>query len=115
MNAPVRRQLWDTSLPDWDVRIQTGQSLIPELPLFDASADRALAIFKRLRVPDLIGTPTYGEVCEPWVFDLVRAIFGSYDPETKRRMLREFFLLIPKKNGKSAIAAAISMSASSST
>jgi len=107
MNAPVRRQLWDTSLPDWDVRIQTGQSLIPELPLFDASADRALAIFKRLRVPDLIGMPTYGEVCEQWVFDLVRAIFGSYDPETKRRLIREFFLLIPKKNGKSSIAAAI--------
>ncbi|KJS45232.1 MAG: terminase [Roseovarius sp. BRH_c41] len=107
MNAPVRRQLWDTSLPDWDIRIQTGQSLIPELPLFDASADRALAIFKRLRVPDLIGMPTYGEVCEKWVFDLVRAIFGSLDPVTKRRALREFFLLIPKKNGKSSIAAAI--------
>ena len=99
--------MWDTSLPDWEQRVQDLQSLIPELPLFDASADRALKIFKRLRVPDLIGMPTYGEVCDDWVFDLVRAIFGSYDPDTKRRLIREFFLLIPKKNGKSSIAAAI--------
>ena len=87
---------WSTAVPDWEERILRGRSLIPDLPLFDAVADKALRIFKRLRVPDLIGTPTYGEVCEQWVFDLVRAIFGSYDPETKRRMLQEFFLLMPK-------------------
>jgi phage terminase large subunit-like protein len=107
MNAPLVRQRWDTSLPDWEDKIVAGQSLVPDMPLNDAQADRALAIFKRLRVPDLIGMPTYGEVCDEWVFRLVRAIFGSYDPETKRRALREFFLLIPKKNGKSSIAAAI--------
>ncbi|WP_299647977.1 terminase TerL endonuclease subunit [uncultured Jannaschia sp.] len=98
---------WATACPDWEERIVEGRSLIPDLPLFDPVADKALRIFKRLRVPDLVGTPTYGEVCENWVFDFVRAIFGSYDPETKRRMIREFFLMIPKKNGKSAIAAAI--------
>ncbi|WP_370286963.1 terminase large subunit [Pseudooceanicola nanhaiensis] len=102
---------WSTAVPDWEERILRGRSLIPDLPLFDAVADKALRIFKRLRVPDLIGTPTYGEVCEQWVFDLVRAIFGSYDPETRRRMLQEFFLLVPKKNGKSAIAAAIIVTA----
>jgi phage terminase large subunit-like protein len=99
--------MWDTSLPDWEVHIRERKSLIPNLPLFDVTADKALRIFKKLRVPDLIGMPTYGEVCDEWVFDLVRAIFGSYDPETKRRAIREFFLLIPKKNGKSSIAAAI--------
>lgn len=104
---PLVRQRWDTSLTDWEDRIVSGQSLVPDMPLHDSQADRALAIFKRLRVPDLIGMPTYGEVCDEWVFRLVRAIFGSYDPETKRRALREFFLLIPKKNGKSSIAAAI--------
>lgn len=104
---PLVRQRWDTSLTDWEDRIVAGRSLVPDMPLHDAQADRALAIFKRLRVPDLIGMPTYGEVCDEWVFRLVRAIFGSYDPETKRRALREFFLLIPKKNGKSSIAAAI--------
>jgi phage terminase large subunit-like protein len=102
---------WDTAIPDWEQRIRNRESLIPDLPLFDAVAQKALRIFKRLRVPDIIGTPTYGEACEQWVFDLVAAIFGSYDPETKRRALREFFLLIPKKNGKSSIAAAIIVTA----
>ena len=109
MSAPFGRERWDTSLPDWEDRIVKGLSLIPDMPLHDETADRALAIFKRLRVPDLIGMPTYGEVCDEWVFRLVRAIFGSYDLETKRRALREIFLLVPKKNGKSSIAAAIIM------
>jgi len=102
---------WSTALPDWKERIRQKRSLIPALPLHDAVADKALRIFKRLRVPDIIGNPTYGEVCGDWVFDLVRVIFGSYDPETKRRALREFFLLVPKKNGKSSIAAAIIVTA----
>lgn len=88
-----------------------GKSLVPNLPIYDVMAEKALRIFKRLRVPDIIGNPTYGEVCGEWVFDFVRVIFGSYNPETKRRALREFFLLVPKKNGKSAIAAAIIVTA----
>lgn len=102
---------WSTAVVDWEKRLLARQSLIPDLPLFEAPAEKALRIFKRLKVPDLIGTPTFGEVCEDWVFDLVRTIFGSYDPETKRRMIREFFVLIPKKNGKSAIAAGIIVTA----
>lgn len=102
---------WSTALPDWKERVLAGRPLVPDLPLFTPVADKALSIFKRLRVPDLIGQPTYGEVCEPWVFDLVRALFGAYDPETRTRKIREGFLLIPKKNGKSAIAAAIIVTA----
>jgi phage terminase large subunit-like protein len=102
---------WNTAVTDWAERIQKKKSLIPDLPLFEPVAEKALRIFKRLRIPDIIGTPTYGEMCGPWVFDLVRAVFGSFDPDTKRRMIREFFLLIPKKNGKSSIAAAIIVTA----
>lgn len=102
---------WSTALPDWKDRILSGRSLIPDLPLFDAVADKALRIFKRLRVPDVIGNPTYGDACGEWVFEFVRAVFGSFNPETKRRMIREFFLLVPKKNGKSSIAAAIIVTA----
>ena len=100
-----------TAVPDRKERIRSGNSLVPDLPLFDAVAEKAVRIFKRLRVPDIIDNPTYGEVCGQWVFDFVRVIFGSYDPETKRRALREFFLLVPKKNGKSSIAAAIIVTA----
>lgn len=103
--------LWSTAVPDWEDRIREGRSLVPTLPLFDAVAEKALRIFKRLRIPDIIGNPTYGEACGEWVFDFVRAIFGSYDPILKRRMIREFFLLVPKKNGKSAIASAIILTA----
>lgn len=111
------RARWDTSVPDWQERIREGRSLVPDLPIWDEPAERALRIFKRLRVPDLpldreTGLPpTYGEVCAPWVFDLVRVIFGSFDPERQVRLLQEFFLLVPKKNGKSAIASAIILTA----
>lgn len=99
--------MWDTSCKDWAARLIARRPPIADLPLFEAEAEKALRIFKRLRCPDIEGNPTYGELCDEWVFALVRAIFGSYDPELKRRMIREFFILIPKKNGKSSIAAAI--------
>lgn len=111
MAAASPARSWATAVPDWKERIREKRSLIPDLPLHDAVADKALRIFKRLRVPDIIGNPTYGEVCDEWVFSFVRVIFGSYDPETKRRALREFFLLVPKKNGKSSIAAGIIVTA----
>lgn len=99
--------MWDTSCTNWRELLLERRPPIPALPLFDAEAEKALRIFKRLKCPDIEGTPTYGELCDEWVFEIVRAIFGSYDVETKRRMIREFFVLIPKKNGKSSIAAAI--------
>jgi len=102
---------WSTACPDWEERLLAGRPLVPDLPLFDEEADRALRIFKRLRVPDMIGTPTYGEVCGEWTFSIVRALFGSYDRAAKRRMIREFFLLVPKKNAKSSIAAALMVTA----
>ncbi|MHC9236977.1 hypothetical protein ACX9MO_15215 [Pseudooceanicola sp. 502str34] len=112
MITPVAVPLsWSTAVPDWKDRISTRGSLFPELPLHDAYAEKALTIFKGLRCPDLDGFPEYGAVCDDWVFDLVRVIFGSYDPEVKKRYLREFFVMIPKKNGKTAIAAAIIVTA----
>lgn len=111
MSNHAHRKRWKTACPDWKDRIVNRRPLVPELPLFDEEAERALRIFKRLRVPDIIGTPTYGEACDEWVFSLVRAIFGSYDPILKRRMIREFFILVPKKNGKTSIAAAIMVTA----
>ncbi len=109
--APDAFDAWTTAVPDWAERIKSGGSLFPDLPLQDPYAEKALKIFKELHAPDVDGFPTYGEICEQWVFDLVRIIFGSFDPELKRRYLREFFVMIPKKNGKTAIAAAIIVTA----
>jgi len=84
-----------------------GKSLIPVGPLFPAEAEAAMAVFETLRIVDAPGSPTIGELCEPWVMDFARVIFGANDPETGRRLIRDYFLLVSKKNSKSTLAAAV--------
>jgi phage terminase large subunit-like protein len=104
-------QSWDTSCVDWEERILDGRSLVPELPLFRSEAAKALRVFKRLRLPDVIGTPTMGEVCGPWFYPIVEALFGSYDPATNTRHISEVFQLIPKGNSKSSNGGAVMVTA----
>ena len=101
---------WETSCIDWEQRLINKQSIIPK-PIYQDQADQALAIFKELRVVDLPGKPTLGECSDQWVFDFVSAIFGAYDAETGNQLIREFYMLISKKNTKSTIAAGIMLTA----
>jgi phage terminase large subunit-like protein len=102
--------MWSTACPDWAERLVGGLSIIPP-PIHRERAEEALAIFRQLRVVDLPGRPTFGECAEQWVFDFVAAIFGSNDPDTGAQLIREFYLLISKKNTKSTIAAGVMLTA----
>ena len=97
-------------MPDWAERLQSGRSIIPP-PIFPDQAERALEIFKELKIVDAPGSPTFGESCAEWVFDLVRSVFGAYEEESGRRLVTEWFILVPKKNSKSTIAAGIMLTA----
>jgi phage terminase large subunit-like protein len=97
---------WNLSTPDWQNRIRTGQSLIPDLPFLDmVAAQRAVDVFDRLRLPDVTGKPLLKDAAGDWFRDIVRALHGSVmDGE---RMVREPFLLVPKKSSKTSYGAAL--------
>jgi phage terminase large subunit-like protein len=111
---------WSTSCPDWEKRIVAGESLITFPPLFKKEANNALAVFKELRLVDVLNKPTFGQAGRPWLFDFVSSIFGAYDSgeeenstkeTTGRRLIRNYFLLVSKKNSKSTTAAGIMLTA----
>lgn len=104
-------EAWSTACPDWASRIVDRKSLIGFSPLFPESADAADAIFGALTMVDVAGEPTMAEAMLPWAQEIVRAIFGAYDPDTGRRHINEFFLCVSKKNGKSSLAAGIMLTA----
>ncbi|MDI3335875.1 terminase large subunit [Defluviimonas aestuarii] len=104
--------------PDWQDKLARGETPIPDLPLDEIEAGIAVDLFDKLRVPDIPGQPTFGEVGGEWMRDIVRAAFGSVrfedDPDRpgEQRMVRlvgEIFNLVPKKNGKTTNAAALGL------
>jgi phage terminase large subunit-like protein len=99
-----------TACLDWRERLKEGRSIIPP-PLFPDEAEAGLAVMRELRIVDAPGSPTIGESCAQWVFDLAACIFGSYDRNTGRRLITEFYCQVPKKNSKSTVAAAIMLTA----
>lgn len=110
--SAVQAEPWDTSRKDWQKRLKAGQSLMPDgLPLNRKRADTALAVFKRLRLPDVPGNPTLAEAGGDWFFEVVEALFGSYDDELNTRHIRELFMMVPKKSSKTTYSAALLLTA----
>lgn len=103
---------WNLSCPDWAERIAAGRSLIPDLPLlYEQRARTAVAVFNKLRLHDVPGTPTMGEAGGDWFREIVRALFGSLSPATGQRAIRELMLLVPKKNSKTTNGALLMLTA----
>jgi phage terminase large subunit-like protein len=103
--------MWDFSCPDWVERLKERRSLVPDLPLDKGEAERAVRIFDKLRLPDVVGQPPMSEAAGEWFRDIVRAAFGSLDQETMSRAVSEIFALVPKKNSKTTGGAAIAVTA----
>jgi phage terminase large subunit-like protein len=97
---------WNFSCPDWKERLKSGTSLVPELPLDAKEAARAIAIFNRLRLPDVPGNPMLADSGGSWVRELVAPVFGSIDAAGVRHV-GEFLAMVPKKNIKTTGGAAL--------
>jgi phage terminase large subunit-like protein len=100
LKRPVDSIAWDLSCPDWESRLRDRRSLVPDLPLNTEAAEKAVRIFRGLRLADVQGTPLVADAGAEWFEDIVRVMFGSLDSTWKQRAIRELFLLVPKKNGK---------------
>ncbi len=103
---------WTTAVPNWTDRIVNHQSLLPSnLPINQQVAKLAMRIFDSLILVDVIGQPPLGQATKQWAREFVSAIFGCYEPKSRKRLISEFFLLISKKNSKSTLASAIMLTA----
>ncbi|MDT0137722.1 terminase large subunit [Acidovorax sp. PRC11] len=97
---------WTTACPDWAERLRSGRSIIPP-PIFPEEAEAGLSVMRELRIVDAPDSPKIGDASGQWVFDLAASIFGAYDAESGRRLITEWFVMLPKKNFKSGLAASI--------
>jgi len=100
---------WDFACPDWADRLKDGKSIVPDLPLDDAEAARAVAIFNKLRLPDVPGQPELRDAAGEWQRDIVRALFGSVQDGV--RHVPELLLMVPKKSSKTTMGAALTITA----
>lgn len=109
---------WSFACPDWIARLESGRSLIPDLPLDGELAQKALGIFNELRLPDVPGQPQLGTAAGSWFRDIVAAVFGSLERQTWHdaagleqtgwvRRVPEILVLAAKKQSKTTYTAAL--------
>jgi phage terminase large subunit-like protein len=99
--------MWDLSCLDWEDRLREGRSLVPDLPLIESEAKLGLAFFDELPLPDGLDDMKFREAAGPWFRDIVRAAFGSWDPATRTRFIRDIFALAPKGSSKTTYSAGL--------
>lgn len=103
---------WDLSCLDWEDRIRNGRSLIPDLPVDRERYDRAVSVFNQLRIANVPGQPTFGEAAGDWQREMIGTMHGSLvqvGETALERLIRELFLLVPKKQSKTTGAAGFAM------
>jgi phage terminase large subunit-like protein len=79
------------------------------LRLDEERANKARRAFDLLQLPDVTGTPTFGDVGGEWFKEIVGAVFGTWNGT--QRSVNEFFILVPKKNSKTTNSAGIMVTA----
>ena len=72
--------------------------------------ERARAIFDKLCLPDVPGTPALAEAAGEWFREIVGVLLGSIDARG-HRVIRELFLLAAKKSSKTSYGAAMMVTA----
>ncbi len=104
------------SCPDWEEKLRRGETPIPSIDIDEVEAQCAVDFYDKLRLPDVPGQPTLGEVSGEWFRDILRAAFGAVRKVdlkgttgivTLHRMVGELFILVPKKNSKTTNSAAL--------
>ena len=109
-HVPEYKELMDLSCIDWEDRILTGASLMPDGLILDVErAQKARTAFSYLKLPDVPGQPSFADVGGEWFNEFVGAVFGTWNGRI--RGVNEFFLLVPKKNSKTTNSAGIMVTA----
>ena len=113
--------LIDLSCPDWEDRIRNGRSLIPDAArgINPAEYDRAVAIYNKLILPDVVDPetgqpPTLAKASGEWFREIVGVLLGAVVISglgVIERLIRELFLLAPKKSSKTSYGAALMLCA----
>ncbi|MER8560170.1 terminase large subunit [Mesorhizobium sp. M0578] len=92
--------------------MRDGRSLVPgDLALNEAEAEMGLAFFDALPLPDGLDEMTLGQAAGQWFRDLVRVMFGAWDPAVRRRAIRDFFVMAPKGSSKTTYSAGLMLTA----
>ena len=97
--------------PDWWDRMKRGDVPMVDVALNPAKAAKALALFNRLRLPDVPGNPALATACGGWFKEVMLALLCSEDLETQLPTVWEVLCMVPKKNSKTTYTAALALTA----